>query len=119
MKTLEELKTIRDKNKNKLALRKEHNGYRILVCMDTCGIKSGAKPVMSSFVKEIQTRNLQDVVVIQTDCINMCELEPIVEVIQPNNEKIVYVKMTSDKAKRVIEEHIINGNIVLEYTKYN
>lgn len=116
MKTLAELKAIREKNQNQVGLRKDHSGYRVLVGMATCGIAAGARPVMSSLIEEVQKRNLQDVMVTQTGCIGMCRLEPIVEIIQPDGEKITYVKMTADKAKKVVAEHIVNGAIVSEYT---
>lgn len=116
MKTLEELKAIREKNKNQVELRKEHDGYRILVGMATCGIAAGARPVMSSLIEEVQKRNLHDVVVTQTGCIGMCRLEPIVEVIQPDGNKITYIHMTAEKAKKIVSEHIVNGQIVAEYT---
>ncbi len=116
MKTLEELKAIRQRNQHQVELRKEHNGYRILVGMATCGIAAGARSVMTSLIEEIQKRNLNDVVVTQTGCIGMCKFEPIVEVVQPDGEKVTYIKMDSEKAKRIISEHIVNGLIVSEYT---
>lgn len=119
MKTLEELKAIRQRNQQQVELRKEHNGYRILVGMATCGIAAGARPVMTSLIEEIQKRNLNDVVVTQTGCIGMCRLEPIVEVVQPDGEKITYIKMNAEKAKKIIAEHIVNGSIVNEYTISN
>lgn len=46
----------------------------------------------------------------------MCRLEPIVEVLEPGKDRVTYVKMTEEKAKKVIAEHIVNGNVVTEYT---
>ena len=46
----------------------------------------------------------------------MCQYEPIVEVMEPGKEKVTYVKMTEEKASRVVVEHIVNGNPVAEYT---
>ncbi len=116
MKTLEELKAIREKNKGAVGIRKDQAGYRILVGMATCGIAAGARPVMTALLEEVQKRNLQDIAVTQTGCIGMCRLEPIVEIIQPDGEKVTYVKMTADKAKKVIAEHIVNNKVVSEYT---
>ena len=50
----------------------------------------------------------------QTGCIGLCRLEPIVEVFK-DGQKFTYVLMTPDKAKRVVAEHIVNGNPVKEY----
>ena len=48
--------------------------------------------------------------------IYICQYEPVVEVFEGDKEKVTYIKMTPEKAKRVIAEHIKGGNIVTEYT---
>ncbi|EOC99419.1 (2Fe-2S) ferredoxin domain-containing protein [Caldisalinibacter kiritimatiensis] len=116
MKTLEELKKIREEARKTVDIRKNKKGTRIVVGMATCGISAGARPVLKALLEEVQKRNLEDVVVTQTGCIGVCRLEPIVEVYRPNEEKVTYVEMTPEKAKRVIVEHIVNGNVVNEYT---
>ena len=107
MKSLEELAAIRDKMKNTVLLREGHNDIRIVVGMATCGIAAGARPVLNTFVEEVGT---------QTGCIGICKFEPVVEVYQSGQEKVTYVHMTPEKAKRVVEEHIKDGRIVSEYT---
>ncbi len=84
--------------------------------MATCGIAAGARPVLERFVSEISNRNLKNVHVSQTGCIGVCRLEPIVEVYVPGQEKVTYVKMDAEKASRVTMEHLVNGNVVTEYT---
>ncbi|MFZ5966391.1 MAG: (2Fe-2S) ferredoxin domain-containing protein [Bacillota bacterium] len=116
MKTLEELAKIREQAIKKVDIRSDREGTRIVVGMATCGISAGARPVLMSLVDEVKTRNLQDVVVSQTGCIGVCRLEPIIEVYKPGEEKVTYVEMTAEKAKRVIAEHIVNGKVVQEYT---
>lgn len=117
MKSLEELMAIREKTKNEINMRKEDsNGIRIVVGMATCGIAAGARPVMNALVEEVAKRQLQHVTVTQTGCIGMCRLEPIVEVYSPNSEKVTYVKMTAEKAAKVVNDHIVNGNVCKEYT---
>lgn len=121
MKTLEELQAIRDKMKSQLTNRgtAENNDIRIVVGMATCGIAAGARPVLSEIVSEIDARGLKNVKVSQTGCIGICRYEPIVEVIVPGQEKITYVLMTPEKVKTVIASHIINGQVVEEYTYTN
>ena len=117
MKSLAELQAIRDKALNQVNLRKEReDGIRIVVGMATCGIAAGARPVLNAFLQEIEKRNVQNATVTQTGCIGMCRLEPIVEVYAPGKEKVTYVKMTEEKTKKVVAEHIVNGNPVAEYT---
>ena len=118
MKSLAELQAIREKTLNRINLRKEDEAEatRVVIGMATCGIAAGARPVMLSFMDEIQKRGLQHVTVSQTGCIGMCRLEPMVDVIVPGQEKVTYVHMTPEKVGRVVAEHIVNGRPVEEYT---
>lgn len=117
MKSLAELSAIRDKMKNKVALREETGETRIVVGMATCGIAAGARPVLNAFVEEVDKAGLNGkVAVTQTGCIGICRYEPIVEVYRSGEEKVTYIKMTADKAKEVMEKHIKGGKPVVEYT---
>ncbi|MBQ9761124.1 MAG: (2Fe-2S) ferredoxin domain-containing protein [Clostridia bacterium] len=117
MKSLAELAAIRDKMKDKVVLREGTNDTRIVVGMATCGIAAGARPVLSAFVESVNREGLADrVTVSQTGCIGICQYEPVVEVFQPGKEKVTYVKMTAEKADRVVKEHIKGGKVVEEYT---
>ena len=117
MKTLAELAAIRDKMKNKVALREESGETRIVVGMATCGIAAGARPVLSTFVEEVDKAGFNgSVAVTQTGCIGLCRYEPIVEVLRAGEEKVTYIKMTPEKALEVMEKHIKGGKPVVEYT---
>ena len=116
MKSLAELAQIREKMKDKVALREGSADTRIVVGMATCGIAAGARPVLNAFVEDVNREGLSDKVqVSQTGCIGICQYEPVVEVFA-GEDKTTYVKMTPDRAKRVVAEHIIGGKIVTEYT---
>ena len=117
MKSLAELAAIRDKMKNKVALREESGETRIVVGMATCGIAAGARTVLSTFVEEVDKAGLNgSVAVTQTGCIGLCRYEPIVEVLRAGEEKVTYIKMTPEKALEVMEKHIKGGKPVVEYT---
>ena len=117
MKSLAELAKIREQVQNNIHMRNDKEaGYRIVVGMATCGIASGARPVLTALVEETAKRNLEHVKVTQTGCIGMCRLEPIVEVYNPEGEKVTYVKMSPEKAVKIINDHIVNGKVVTEYT---
>lgn len=115
MKTIQELEEIRKKTLERINIRKEREGTRVVVGMATCGISAGARPVLKALVEEVNKRGLQGVIVSQTGCIGICEYEPIVEVYRPGEEKVTYVKMTPEKVARIVVEHIVNGNVVTEY----
>lgn len=118
MKSLEELKAIREKMRDSVQLREDSSdSVRIVVGMATCGIAAGARPVLSALLAEVKKRGLDSkVIVTQTGCIGVCRLEPVVEVYAPGKEKVTYVKMNAEKAVKIISEHIVNDRIVDEYT---
>ena len=117
MKTLAELQAIRDSMKDKVSLRNGTAGMRVVVGMAPCGIAAGARPVLNAFVEEVNNQGLTEkATVTQTGCIGICQYEPVVEIFEAGKEKVTYVKMTAEKARRVVEEHIKGGKIVHEYT---
>lgn len=118
MKSLEELKAIREKMQGQVALRAEdHNHTRVVVGMATCGIASGARPVLNALSTLVQEKGLTDkIAVTQTGCIGLCQYEPIVEVMEPGKQKVTYIKMNADKAAEVVERHLIGGHVVEAYT---
>ena len=118
MKSIEELMAIRDKTRKNMTVREDtgDSKIRVVVGMATCGIAAGSRPVLNAFVDEIAKRDVKGVSVQQTGCIGMCQYEPIVEVTEPGKEKVTYVKMTPEKAVRVVNDHIVNGNPVAEFT---
>ncbi len=117
MKTLEELAQIRDRMKNKVALREGTGEIRVVVGMATCGIAAGARPVLNAFVEQVAENNLGDkVTVTQTGCIGMCRFEPIVEVFEGDKERVTYVKVKPEMVPEIIKQHLIDGKPVTKYT---
>ena len=118
MRTLAGLQGIRDRMKSQMASRGTADGsdIKIVVGMATCGIAAGARPVLNAIVEEVENRKLTNVKVTQTGCIGMCKLEPLVDVIMPGKEKVTYVHVTPEKARRIVAGHVVNGNVVTEYT---
>lgn len=117
MKTLAELQAIRDRMKDSVVLRSGSGNLRVVVGMATCGIAAGARPVLSALVEEVNNLGLSEkVTVTQTGCIGICRYEPVVEVFEADKEKVTYVKMTAEKARRIAAEHLRDGKVVEEYT---
>lgn len=117
MKSLAELQAIRDKMKNTMNVRDEQGDkIRVIVGMATCGIAAGARPVLNTFTDEVAKRGLSNISVSQTGCIGICQYEPVVEVFTPDGAKTTYIRMTADKVAKIVTDHLVNGNIVAEYT---
>ena len=117
MKSLEELKAIREKMKRQMEVRdNDESNIRVVVGMATCGIAAGARPVMTAFLDEIDRRGLTNVTVSQTGCIGVCRLEPIAEVFIPGEEKVTYVRLRPEMIPAIVEQHLVNHNVVQDYT---
>ena len=117
MKSLKELAEIRERMKNKVALREGSGEIRVVVGMATCGIAAGARPVLNAFVEQVAENNLGDkVTVTQTGCIGMCRFEPIGEVFEGDKERVTYVKVKPEMVPEIIKEHLIGGKPVTKYT---
>lgn len=118
MKTIQELEEIRNKTWDKVNPGKNRKNPRVVVGMATCGIAAGAEPVMEAILDELKQLGITDIEVVQTGCIGICKLEPVVEVIMPGFDKVTYVKMTAKMGRRIVREHIRDGNVVDEYTMH-
>ena len=117
MKSLAELQAIRDKARSQMTAREDSDdNIRVLVGMATCGIAAGARPVMTALMEEITKRELPKVTVTQTGCIGICQYEPVVEVVAPGKDMVTYVNLTPEKAIRVVNDHLVNGIVVTEFT---
>jgi len=116
-KSIEELRAIREQMRNQIDLRQgDGHDFRVVVGMATCGIAAGARPVLNAFSEEVRKRGLSNVTVGQTGCIGLCQHEPIVEVFEVGKDKVTYVGMDAEKAARVVLEHLVNRQVVNEYT---
>ena len=117
MKTIEELKALRDQMQAKMNVRDAgDDSIRVVVGMATCGIAAGARPVLNALVEEVNKRNLSNVTVTQTGCLGVCRLEPMVEVMVPGQDKVTYVKVTPEMVPTIVANHLVNKQVVTEYT---
>jgi len=115
MKTLEELRKIREKAQHDMKLRDGEHKFKIVVGMGTSGIAMGAREVMKTILDEIAQRGIKDVIVTQTGEKGLSSMEPVVDIIQSGKATVTYGNMDSAKAKKVVAEHIVNGRIVKDY----
>ena len=113
MKSLEDLKALREKLQSDMKVRREA-GTKIIIGMGTCGIAAGAREVMAAILDELSLQNLKDVQVQQTGCIGMCEKEVLVDVVKPGEPRITYGKVTPKDVKKIIVDHVMHGKIVEE-----
>lgn len=114
---IEELNAIRDKMKSQITLRAEDpNSTKVVVAMGTCGISAGAREVLTAFAEGVAEKNIDNVMVSQVGCLGTCQNEPVVEIYEKGKDKVTYINMNADKARDVIEKHLIGGQAVSDYT---
>lgn len=111
MKSLEDLKALREKLQSDIRVR-ENDGTKIIIGMGTCGIAAGAREIMAAVLDELAVRKLKNVQVQQTGCIGMCEKEVLIDVVRPGEPRITYGNVKPVDVKRIIADHVINGRII-------
>jgi NADP-reducing hydrogenase subunit HndB len=111
IKNLEELRKIKDQAKSATSARHE-SGTQVIVGMGTCGIAAGARTVMTAVLDEIAKRGLQNVSVMQTGCIGMCQKEPLVDIVRPGEPRVTYGNVRPEDVPEIISEHLVNGRVV-------
>lgn len=115
MKSLDELKKIKEESKKNLVLRERNVEYKVTVSMGECGYNAGAREILTTFLNEVANRKIPSVYVTQSDCLGYCAYEPVVKV-EGNGTTTIYGNVTVGVANAIIESHLKNGNIVKELT---
>ena len=111
----DDLARISRNARNVMHLRKGLARARILVHMGTCGIAAGARAVMSALMAEIEQRRLEDILLTLSSCAGLCSREPMITVEMKDEPPVKYVDVTPEKAKEILDKHVIGGEIVTEY----
>ena len=88
----------------------EKTGYRkqILVCGGTGCTSSGSRKVIAALEDELKAQNVTDVLIVKTGCFGLCALGPIM-IVYP--EGCFYSQVKPENMKRIVDEHIIGGNV--------
>lgn len=115
MKSLDDLRKIKERVQEDIKLREGKEMIKIIVGMGTCGINAGAREIMNTIIDEIEKRNLHNVAVTQTGCIGLCTNEPLVDVVVPGQAIVTYGQVSKDKIKKIISQHVVNGKPIPEW----
>jgi len=115
MKTLEDLKRIREQAQKAMQVRESDHSAKVCVAMGTCGIASGARETMAAILDELEKRGITDVAVTQSGCKGLCEQEPTVDITKQGQPTVTYGYVTPDKARQIIAQHIVNDHIAGEW----
>ena len=110
-----DLEKIRENVRRTANLRQGKARAKITVHMGTCGIAAGAREILSALLKEIEKKKLNDVIVTTSGCAGLCSREPMATVEITGRPPVKYVDLTAEKIKKVLNVHIIKGNIINDY----
>lgn len=113
MKSLEEIRKIREEKRKELDLRvnmaADTREKHILVCHGTGCTSSKSPKIIENFRKLLEEKNIDNVRVIQTGCFGLCAKGPIV-IIRP--EDVFYAMVKPEDCEEIVEKHIQNGELV-------
>ncbi len=118
MKTLEELKVIRESMQGEVALRTHGDASskyekHVLVCGGTGCTSSGSMKIIEALEKELAAKGLTEKIqIVKTGCFGLCALGPIM-IVYP--EGTFYSCVETDRIPRIVEEHLVGGNPVKEF----
>jgi NADP-reducing hydrogenase subunit HndB len=110
--TIDDLKKIKDDYKSTMTVRDGGARAKVTVHMGTCGITAGARTVMETLLEEISTNNLTDVIATTSGCAGFCSKEPMITVELLHESPVKYIHMDAEKMRKVVQEHIIKGQVV-------
>ena len=110
-----DLEAIAERSKRAMLLREGAGRAKVIVHMGTCGIAAGARNVMKAIMEEMETRDVEDVIVTISSCAGLCSREPMLTVELEGQPAVKYVDMTPEKARKVFADHVLGGQIVTEY----
>ena len=113
LKSPEELQHLRERFQREIKAKTRTN-TTITIGMGTCGIAAGAREVMRAIFDELERRDI-DARVTTVGCIGMCSKEPLVDIQQSDEPRVTYGNVIPDRVPRIIEEHLIKGNVVEEW----
>jgi (2Fe-2S) ferredoxin len=111
--SVEKLNNLKDQARAELTEREKKT--QVKVHLGTCGISSGANKILEAFSQSVEAGKLSDVLVLRAACIGLCGVEPVVTVIAPGQNGVIYTDVTEDKVPRIVEQHLVAGKPVEEW----
>ena len=112
---IEDLKRIKESMKGTVNLRQGEYRVKITVHMGTCGIAAGARTIMSTLLGKIENSGANDIILTSSGCAGLCNHEPMITLEVKESAPVKYIKLDPEKAGRIFDEHVLEGNPVADY----
>ncbi len=113
--TADKLTQLRDEIRAQQSARESESRATVTVHMGTCGISAGAREVMTALLDALRERAVNDVRVTTSGCAGLCSREPMATVQIHEQAPVKYVELNAGKIARILDDHILGGEIVKEY----
>jgi len=112
---IDDLNRISEEIRRTTLLREGNSRAKITVHMGTCGIAAGARGIMNALLDDIQQRNIKDIILTTSGCAGLCSKEPMATVEIKGEAPVKYIKLTPEKIRDIVSQHVLNGEIVKSY----
>jgi len=112
---LEDLAKIKEATRRTTLLREGAGRVKITVHMGTCGIAAGARNIMEAVLREVEERDMKDVLVTTSGCAGLCSREPMATVEVVGEAPVKYVDLTEGTIKAIVAEHVVGGKVLEQY----
>jgi len=112
---VEDLQKIREAARASVRLRQGAGEVKVTIHMDDCGIAAGARDIVKTLLGELEKRKIANVTVTISGCAGRCKQEPMATVEVRGQEPVTYVSLDREKMRRILEQHVLGGNVVKDY----
>jgi len=113
--TVDDLKRIKEEVRSSTVLREGGFRAKVNIHMGTCGIAAGARKLMAVVLKEIEGKNIKDVMVTTSGCAGLCSREPMATVEILGRPPVKYCDLNEERMKEIFDKHVLNGETVEAY----
>jgi NADP-reducing hydrogenase subunit HndB len=113
--TVDDLKRIKEEVRSSTVLREGGFRAKVNIHMGTCGIAAGARKLMAVVLKEIEGKNIKDVMVTTSGCAGLCSREPMATVEILGKPPVKYCDLNEERMKEIFDKHVLNGETVEAY----
>jgi NADP-reducing hydrogenase subunit HndB len=113
--TPQDLLALRDRARAAISLRTGPKEILVTVHMGTCGIATGAREVLAMLAEALDAAGVTNVTLRQAGCAGLCDREPMLTLTDKVGNEYRYGKLDKERITKIVQEHIIKDNPVMEY----
>lgn len=111
----EDLDKLSESMRAQTVLREGAGRAKVTVHMGTCGIASGSRKILKSFMDQRDASGAPDVIITTSGCAGLCSHEPMATVELVGEAPVKYIDLTEEKVEGIYKGHVMEGKIVAEY----